>query len=52
MAGEEAIRPHVLEIVKMLPSVDHLSEHGVNSLGPAFALYDLCKNGKFEADLR
>ena len=51
MAGEEAIRPHVSEIVKMLPSVNHPSELRVDSLGPAFALYDLCKNGKFEADL-
>ena len=52
MAGEEAIGPHALEIVGMLPPVDCPSELHVDSLGPAFALYDLCKNGKLEADLR
>lgn len=50
-AGEEAIRPHVIEIVKMLPSSDRPSVPRSELLGPTAALYGLCKKGKLGAVL-
>ena len=41
--------PHVIEIVRMLPSLDPPSELRSISSGPIYAVYDLCNNGMFGA---
>ena len=48
MAGEQAIIPQVVNIVRMLlpsPSPGHLISHS-QLFGPTAMLYDLSKNGK------
>ena len=45
-AGEGAIMPHVMGIMRMLLSLSPLSKVRSKSLGPAFALIELAKNGK------
>lgn len=50
-AGERAIMPRVIEIMWMLLSLNPLSEVRSKSLGPAFALIELAKNGKSHLEM-
>ena len=43
--------PHVMEIVRMLPTLDRPSELDSMPPGPVYAVYDLCNNGKSGAIL-
>lgn len=52
VAGEEAIEPHLIEIVKMLlPSSGRPSVPRSRFFGPAAALYNLSRNGKLRSIL-
>lgn len=49
-AGERAIEPHLTDIMKMLlPPLGGPPLSRSQLLGPAAAVYGLCKNGTFRA---